>query len=248
MKDSGPLTPLPLKANFWIGVLGSMVTIVLTIWNTYTKSQIDRSEAELKKLEIRLDNRKADFEESKDRVERYKWVLSLFPVLTSADKEQRTFTLNLARLALSKEDAAQLFAGLQSSSDTTLRKLGNAAVSAIESEPIAKLVSQMNAQTASVRKQAVAALVKKYSSAPQAITLTLRPLDERNIDNLSSSAIINSLYFLSATEPSSWNSVQYLAAQNACIYLERRGVGKQTRAALDIFNVNLKKIATAVQP
>ena len=247
MKDSDPPTALPQKANFWIGVLGSLVTIVLTIWNTYTKSQIDRSEAELKKLEIRLDNRKADFEESKDRVERYKWVLSLFPVLTSADKEQRTFTLNLARLALSKEDAAQLFAGLQSSSDTTLRKLGNAAVTAIESEPIAKLVAQMNAQTASVRKQAVATLVQKYSSAPQAITLTLRTLDERNIDNLSSSAIINSLYFLSATEPSSWNSIQYLAAQKSRSYLERKGVGAQTRAALNTFNEKLKKIYAVVK-
>lgn len=112
------------QLGFWIGIAGSFVTIILTVWNTHTKTQIDKREEDLKALEIKLMERTTGIEESKERVDRYKWVLSLFPSLNGIDEKERNFTLNLARLALTKEEAEQLFAGLQASSDTALRSLG----------------------------------------------------------------------------------------------------------------------------
>ncbi|MFD1143458.1 hypothetical protein ACFQ4C_20195 [Larkinella insperata] len=63
------------KATALIGIIGSVVTILLTIWNTYTKSVIDAQEKGLQELEIRLKERAAGLEESRERVERYRWVL-----------------------------------------------------------------------------------------------------------------------------------------------------------------------------
>jgi hypothetical protein len=93
------------RASFWVGVLGSLVTVVLTLWNGYTKQQIDRREEDLKALELTLQERSTGVEESRERVDRYKWVLSLFTDLGSTDERKRNFALSLVRLALTKEEA-----------------------------------------------------------------------------------------------------------------------------------------------
>ncbi len=87
----------------WIGIVGSLITVVLTGWNAYTKSQIDQREAALKQLELGLKERSAGLEESRERVERYKWVLGLFPDLVATDERKRNFTVNLIRLATGKK-------------------------------------------------------------------------------------------------------------------------------------------------
>ena len=45
-------------------MIGSVVTIVLTLWNARTKSQIDAREEELKALELQLKERSTGIEES----------------------------------------------------------------------------------------------------------------------------------------------------------------------------------------
>jgi hypothetical protein len=233
--------------SFWIGIIGSLITIVLTIWNTHTKSQIDKREAELKNLEMNLKERATGIEESKERVDRYKWVLSLFPALDGKDAKQKNFTLNIARLALTKDEAEQLFAGLQSSSDTALQSIGQAGIKTIQNEPITVLISQMNANSADVRKSAVATLERKYASTPQAIILVLRMYDDNNIVSLSPSAIINGLYFLSSTEPAAWDNQQLKAAKQVISKVEAMRPGRQTMAALDAFKTKLQKVELTVQ-
>lgn len=157
----------------WIGIAGTLVTILLTIYNSYTKASIDQKEEDLKALELNLQSRTADLEKSKADIERYKWVLSLFPDVDGADDKKRNFTVSLMRLVLTPAEAQQLFAGLQTSTNKDLQSVGQTGIRAIETEPIALLIAQMNASTATERKSAVAKLVREYKSSSQAITLTL---------------------------------------------------------------------------
>jgi len=230
------------RITFWVGVLGSLVTVGLTIWNTHTKTLIDKREEDLKTLEVRLKERSTGVEESKERVDRYKWVLSLFPTLNSKDKNEKNFTISLIRLALTKDEAEQLFTGLQTSTDTTLQSVGQSGIAAIQNEPIALLVSKMNGSSAPGRKDAVADLVRDYKSSSQAITLTLNMYDKDKIGNLSPNGIINGLYYLSSTEPSSWNKQQLEDAKDIIRRIKANNPGVQTKAALNSFESLLQKI------
>lgn len=228
--------------TLWVGVIGSVITITLTIWNTHTKSEIDKREESLKELEVKLKERTTGLEESRERVDRYKWVLSLFNDLNEKDEKKKNFTIGLVRLALTPGEAEQLFAGLQTSSDKELQSLGQSGITAIQNEPIGVLVSQMNAGTADVRKSAVATLVRDYKSSSQAIALVLRTYDPDRIDNLSPSAIINGLYYLSATDPAAWDRQQAEAGRQLAARLEARGGGQQTKAAIETFKLLLPKL------
>lgn len=230
------------KISFWIGIIGSLLTICLTIWNANTKMQIDKREADLKSLELMLKERSTGVEESKERVERYKWVISLFPNLNGSDNKEKTFTVNLIRLALTKDEAQQLFNGLQSSADTTLQSLGQKGIKAIENEPIFALVSQMNASTPEIRKHAVAMLVQDYKSSSQAITLVVRMYDQDKINNLSPSGVINGLYYLGSTDPESWNKEQIADGKNIVQRIKASNPGPQTQTALNTFETLLNKI------
>lgn len=226
----------------WIGIVGSVITIVLTGWNAYTKSQIDQREASLRSLEVRLKERSAGLEESRERVDRYKWVLGLFPDLVATDERKRNFTVSLIRLALTKDEASQMFTGLQTSSDTGLRSIGQSTVAAITAEPIAELVAQMNADTPESRKRAVAELVRRYASSSQAITIALRTYDADAIALLSPSAVINGLYFLANTEPGAWSAAQVTQARQTIARIEGRGPGAQTKAALTQLRTRLAQV------
>jgi hypothetical protein len=230
------------QITLWVGVVGSLVTISLTIWNAHTKSQIDAREEELRALEIKLKERTTGIEESKEKVDRYKWVLSLFPDLNETDEKKKNFTISLIRLALTRDEAEQLFASLQTSPNKELQSIGQSGSASVQIEPIALLVTQMNASTAEVRKSAVAALERDYNSSPQAITLILRGYDQDKVNGLSPSGIINGLYFLSATDPNAWNQQQVETGKQVISRIEARDPGAQTKAALDAFRSLLQKV------
>jgi hypothetical protein len=230
------------QITLWVGVVGTLVTISLTIWNAHTKSQIDQREEDLKALELKLKDRNVGVEESKERVDRYKWVLSLFPDLNEGDKKKNNFTISLVRLALTRDEAEQLFSSLQTSSDKELQSVGQSGITAIQNEPIALLVSQMNASTADVRKSAVATLERDYKSSSQAVTLVLRTYEQDKIESLSPSGIINGLYFLSATDPNAWDQKQVEAGNQIIARVEARGAGTQTKASLDTLRSLLQKV------
>ena len=231
------------QMTFWIGIIGSVITLGLTIWNTHTKSEIDRREEDLKGLEIKLKERVTGVEESKERVDRYKWVLSLFPTLTGRENEkEKNFTINLIRLALTKEEAEQLFTGLQASSDTTWQSVGQTGVKAIQNEPIALLVSQMNASTSDIRKSAVASLENEYKSSSQAITIVLRMYERDKVQNLSPSGLINGLYYLNATDLAAWDKQQLKIGKQVLSELDSMQPGSQTKTALNNFKSLLEKV------
>lgn len=169
-------------------------------------------------------------------------MLGLFDNLNDKDEKRKNFTVSMVRLALSKEEAEQLFAGLQTSSDKGLQAVGQSGITAIQNEPIARLVAQMNASTAEVRKSAVATLVRDYASSPQAIELALRMYEPGAIDNLSPSAVINGLYYLSATEPAAWDRQQVEAGRQLAARVEARGVGTETRKALDTYKALVQRL------
>lgn len=234
--------PLAERITLWTGIVGTALTIVLTAWNGYTKTQIDQREASLRDLELKLKERSAGLEESRERVDRYKWVLGLFPDLTNSNPQKRNFTVSLIRLALTQEEASQLFTGLQTSSDTALSALGTTAIASIESEPIARLVAQMNADDANTRKRAVAELERRYASSSQAITLALQTLGAGRIDGLSPSAVINALYFLAQTDPTAWDRAQLAAGREVADRIAARSPGAQTTAAVTAFRALLQKV------
>lgn len=228
----------------WIGVAGTLVTIFLTVVNTYTKSQIDKREDDLKALEYKLKERSTELEESKEKIERYKWVLTLFPELEGQDERKRNFSISLVRLALTKDEAQQLFTGLQSSTDKELQNVGQSGIRVIENEPIALLVAQMNASTATARKSAVAKLERDYKSSAQAISLVLDIFDQSRINNLSLSGVINGLYFLSSTDPDAWDKQSIQTANNLVAFYQAKSLGPQTQASLNTFKAFLQKIPT----
>lgn len=246
MPDTSPTArPLSDRLTLWTGIVGSLLTVVLTAWNAYTKTQIDAREAQLRDLELHLKERSAGLEESRERVERYKWVLGQFGDLTNADERKRNFTVNLIRLALTKDEAAQLFTGFQTSSDTTLRSLGTSALTSIESEPIAQLVAQMNATSSEARKSAVAELIRGYRASSTAVSLALQTYDPTRIDALSPSAVINGLYFLANTDATAWDRGQAATARQVLARVEGRSPGAQTKDALAAFRAFVAKLPGA---
>jgi hypothetical protein len=238
----GPKKSFFERISLWIGLLGSAITIILTVWNAQTKARIDKREEDLKALEIQIKERTTGIEESKERVERYKWVLSVFPLLNSRNDNEKTFTLNLVRLALTKDEAEQLFTGLQNSADTSLQSIGQTGITAIQSDPIANLISQMNAAKSDIRKHAVAQMVSDYKSSTQAISLTLRLYEKDKINNLSPSGIINGLYFLGATDPDVWTPSQITEARRIIRILYAAHPGPQTGAEISKLDELIKKL------
>jgi len=238
-------TSLAQRFGFWVGTIGSLITIVLTVWNTHTKNEIDRREADLKGLEVQLKQRATSVEESKERVERYKWVLSLLPSLTDADVTKRNFSIALVRLALTRQEAEQLFSGLQLSSNQELRRAAQQGFESIETQEITRLVLQINANSADERKRAVATLEREYSSSPASISLVLDLYKPNRISTLSPSGLINGLYFLSVTDPQAWTSTSVKAARDAIAEISKQKVGPQTRAAIEKLEQLLNSLETS---
>lgn len=233
MSDSAPSKSFVERFGLWVGVVGAILTMLMTIWNGHTKNQIDQREEDLKQLEISLKSRSAGVEESKERVERYKWVLSLLPSLIDKDQTRRNFTVALVRLALTKEEGEQLFAGLQLSANPELREVGQRGFESLENQDLNRLVLQMNAMSAEERKGAVAQLLKNYSASPLAVSLTLDRYQPDRIKTLSPSGIINGIHFLGSSDPQAWTPQYKKAAEQVVYRLRSQGVGTQTGAALD---------------
>jgi|WetSurMetagenome_2_1015567.scaffolds.fasta_scaffold291102_1 hypothetical protein len=240
-----PLSEINKKGNksfsdhitLYVGIIGSLVTITLTILNAHTKNVIDD-------IEMKIKDRVTKIEESKEKVDRCKWVLSLFPDLTNEDEKKRYFTTVLTKLVLEEKEAEQLFAGLQASSNKKLQSIGQSGMVAIQNEPIALLVSQMNTNTAEARIDAVKALEKRFKSSSQAITIALRTYDQDKIDNLSPDGLINGLYFLSATDPAAWNQQQVDIGKQVILRVDAKNPGPKTKEALVTFKLLLEKVSS----
>jgi hypothetical protein len=165
--------------------------------------------------------------------------------LKDPDPKTRIFATSLIRLALSEQEANQLFAGWSGSQDKELQQVGQAGLVSIQTEGISKLIAQTNAGSSEERKAAVAILVKQYSSSTNAITAALQLFTDPGFQSLSQSAVINLLYFLGATDPASWTPDQVQAGRAAIARVQGGHPGSQTQQALATFADMLNKVQAA---
>lgn len=121
-----------------VAIGSSILTIVLTMYNTYTKAQIDAADSYVKQRQLELDaklkERSANLEESKERTGRYTFVHTLFPDLLDKETSKKELTINLIRLALTEEEGTKLFTGFSKSSNEQLQSAGNTAITIIQKE------------------------------------------------------------------------------------------------------------------
>lgn len=238
------------RATLTVGIVSSIVTIALTVKNAETRDRIDASEASLHQKTAELDaeirRRDATIDESKERVERYKWVYSILPDITSTDAARRSAALAIVRLALTKEEAEGLLAGLQQSTDATVRQAAKdniVTLAAIDSAAIVTLVDQSNAANADSRRSATGKLEREYADSPTAIGLTLERLGPARIKALSPSGLINALYYLARSDPKSWTAENVRAADSVLPVVAAQQLGPQATAEL----ASVKKVVEAAR-
>jgi hypothetical protein len=224
------------RLSLWVGILGSVITISLTIWNARVKNQIDNRAQDLEDLKARL-------EQSKAQIEVYKWVATLLPNLEDKDKTKRVSTINMINLVLSDADAKKLFAGLQTSDSEDLRLAGQSGLATIRNESIASVVDQLNASDKQARLQAAEVLERDYTSSPVAINLVLHLYDEDRIGSLSADGMINGLFYLNRTDPTAWNADLVQLGTSAKSRIDRLQIGTKTRGESANFGDLLKAAA-----
>lgn len=234
------------RLTLWIGVTGSVITMMLTLYNYRTKTQIDDAEARLKVVQADVATKAEQREAFKEKVSRYTWIRSLFPDLVDEkDEKKRNFTVSLVRLSLEPKEAEDLFAALQASASKELQIVGRTGLNAIENEQVTELadrINQINADTAEIRKRTVADLLRGYKSSSQAITLVLKLYDEGKIEKLSASGLINGIVFLNGTDASAWNRQQIQLADEVIARIKAKEIGPQTQGVLRDFESHLAEI------
>lgn len=234
------------RLTLWVGIIGSVITMTLTIYNYRTKTQIEEAEARLKVVQADVATKAEQREAFKEKVSRYTWIRSLFPDLVDeTDEKKRNFTVSLVRLSLDPNEAEGLFAALQASASKELQIVGRTGLNAIENEQVTELaerINQINAATAEIRKKTVADLLRGYKSSSQAITLVLKLYDEGKIEKLSTSGLINGIFFLNGTDVSAWNSEQIQLAAEVIGRVKGKEIGPQTQAVLRDFESHLAEV------
>lgn len=241
--DNQPAAEVQKKSRIelWIGIITTVITILLTVYNTYTKSRIDDTERRLREIEVGIKEKAQELEEAKERVARYNWIRGLLSDLDESNPKKRSFTLNLIRLALTQDEAEQMFAGFQASSDKALQASGQDGMFSIQNEPIARLATQLNAPSEDISKNAVKTLKERYGTSSTAISFVLRLFNNDIIDSLSPNGVINALDFLKSTDPLVWNREQIYAARKAILLVQAKGIISRTRNNLDEFETFLKQ-------
>jgi hypothetical protein len=112
------------KLGAWTAVISSIVTVGLTVCNAILHSRVESTQTYLNGLQVEIQKKTQELEVKKERTARYEFVNKLLPDVLKKDKAQVTLTTNLISLALSEEEARQLFAGFQVSQDISVREVG----------------------------------------------------------------------------------------------------------------------------
>jgi hypothetical protein len=236
-KDNDETNPIPKQGNnplftnnvsVWLGIITSIITVALTIYTAYNKAKIDS-------LEDKLKERSATVEESREKVDRYKWVFSLYNDLTDTDKRRSKFAGSLITLALTDTESKKLFSGLQTSSDKVLQNLGKNGLSSLNNATIVSLVSKIDTLSVPDRTSAVGELEKNYASSPVAITLVLNLYNPDNIKTMSSNGVINGLYYLNRTTAKVWSKQQIEQGKEVTARIAALNPGAKTQKELANF-------------
>ena len=235
--DNDEANPVPKQVNnslftnnvsVWLGVITSIITVALTIYTAYNKAKIDS-------LEDKLKERSATVEESREKVDRYKWVFSLYNDLTDTDKRKSKFAGSLITLALTDAESKKLFNGLQTTSDKVLQNLGKNGLISLNNSTIVSLVSKIDTLSVPDRTSAVGELEKDYASSPVAITLVLNLYNPDNIKTMSSNGLINGLYYLNRTIAKVWSKQQIEQGKEVAARIAALNPGAKTKNELANF-------------
>ncbi|MFT4103294.1 MAG: hypothetical protein QM674_20140 [Burkholderiaceae bacterium] len=104
----------------------------------------------------------------------------------------------------------------------------------VDHAEIERLVAQIDAPTAEVRKSAAQTLQSDYPASPEAIATVLRLFEPDRIDGLSPSGRLNALYYLTRTSALAWDDELRRSARELLARVGGRAdVGEQTRAELE---------------
>lgn len=228
-----------------VGIVGSVITIVLTVQNNETKREIDQQQQELQvrsqklqeaaqALEAEIKRRTTTVEEAREKVDRYKWVYTLVPNLSDQkNPANRSTALAMIRLALDRQDADVLLAGLTQSSDVALQKgaeEGQQTLQRIESSELKALVGQIDASALDARRAATAKLERDYASSATAVGLVLERLADGKAGRLSPQGLVNALYFLTKSQKSAWPPENQAAFEAMRANLGQTATGAQAQA------------------
>ena len=227
MSDAPPAPRAPGVAErlgLWVGLLGSIITVGLTIWNAKINSDINTNKGQ-------IDAKLAAVEESKERVERFKWVQSLISTLDNTDEKTRTYNIALIKLALSPAEAEALFSGLQSSTIAVVQTAANQGLALLKTDDgLDALVAKLNGPNESVRKGTLSNLMANYNSSARAVSAALALLSKENASQLTAQGAVNLLTFLNATTPDAWTKASGESAAAILADLLARPVGPQSQA------------------
>ncbi len=229
---------LTKQIGSWIGVVSAVVTVVLTVVNAYWSNRIRQVETDLeaRQLEIQsqLEQQRIELDAGRERLERFTFAQRLLEDLVDDVEPARSLKINLVNLALTEEEAEDLWQGLRASQDETVSSLGTMAVRT----RLARLVGQMDAATREERIGAVQRLIDDHATNPQAVEQALTMLEEPRVGTLSASGRINVMVFLQRTEPAAWNASTLRRADAALEAMRGRAaagtapIGEQTREIL----------------
>ena len=226
-----------------VTIIGSLVTIVLTAWNTAVKTRIDSATA-------RLEATRVELEASRDRVARYQFVRSILTGIDSTGSESQALSVNLIRLALDSAEANRLFSGLTTSRDTSLAQVGSIGVAAIADQAVVTLVQRLVGPTRSTRVAASEALKQRYVSSQAAVRQVLSLLEPPQIDALTPDGRINALDFLRDTGADAWGPDELTRGTAVLATLQRMsaanapGIGAKTRELIAAFATHLHTVAS----
>lgn len=244
MGDGEATTQGKITRSFttWIAIVSSVITVLLTVYNAWMKNRIDNAAAQ-------LDSQRIALEAARDRVARYQFVRSILTGMDSSETEAKTLSVNLVRLALDSTEAARLFAGLKSSSDTSLARIGSIGVAAIADQPFVSLVQRMVGPDRDTRVAAYDTLTQRYTSSQAAVRQVLSLLEPPQIDALTPDGRINALVFLGGTHAEAWGPVEFARGQAALKTLQHMsaanapGIGAKTREMIASFDRHLQSVA-----
>lgn len=231
---SQPTSSVLSNVTKWLAIISTVLTIGLTALNAYWSRQVSETETEIKLQAADLERQRLELDAGKEKLSRYTFVQNLLSGVLTQDATQKNLTINLINLALTEQEAQQLFAGLQASNDENTRNVG-----AIGSDVVAltNLILQMNDAAKENRIGAVEQLIAKYRENPSAVDLAVQQLEFPQVNSLSASGRINVLVFLCNTTKNAWTQRSILRAREAITAIRLResegvSIGKQTEETL----------------
>ncbi len=235
----------PSKAGKWLGLASAIVTVSLTVLNAYWSKQIETVDQQLKQREADLKALQLELDAGKEKLARYTFVHKLFDGVLNQDQAQKTLTVNLMTLALTEEEAQQLFAGLQASDNADARDVGSLGSDVVA---LQGLVAQMNDVVRQNRVGAVEKLIQTHRTNSAAVDQAIKLIEPPKLENLSASGRINVLVFLSNTEAAAWSPDLIRRATSAIHDIRDRSdrgvavIGSQTEGSLKRLEAHLAKL------